>query len=79
MTCTLPRYRVGDIVRPADGSNYRGEIIYINREEDVIRHRCLETGEVHEKSVFGFFCRYSTLAEYDARQKELEAEEEMRR
>ena len=67
-------YKVGDIVRPADGSNYRGEIVYVSKEEDVIRHKCLKTGTLYEKSYFGFFCRYSTLEEYDERQKEIDQE-----
>lgn len=40
-------YKVGDIVVPADGSNYRGEIISISEDEDTVRHRCLKTGKVY--------------------------------
>jgi membrane protease subunit (stomatin/prohibitin family) len=58
-------YKVGDIVRPADGSNYRGKIIYVSKEQDVIKHQCLKTGKIYEKSYFGFFCRYCTLEEYN--------------
>ena len=68
-------YQVGDLIRPADGSNYRGEIIFVSKEQDVIRHRCLSTGKVYEKSYFGFFCRYCTLDEYDKRQEEIKQEE----
>ncbi len=60
----LGPYKVGDVIRPADGSNYRGEIVYISKEEDVVRHRCLTTGTVYTKSYFGFVCRYCTLDEY---------------
>ena len=56
--------KVGDVVVPADGSKYRGEITYINKAEDVVRHRCLTTGREYEKSYFGFFCRYMTEAEF---------------
>jgi hypothetical protein len=61
----LGPYKVGDVIRPADGSNYRGEIVYISKEEDVVRHRCLTTGTIYAKSYFGFICRYCTLDEYD--------------
>jgi hypothetical protein len=61
----LGPYKVGDVIRPADGSNYRGEIVYISKEEDVVRHRCLITGTIYTKSYFGFFCRYCTLDEYE--------------
>lgn len=64
-------YKVGDIVRPADGSNYRGEIIYISKKEDVIKHKCLKTGKIYEKSYFGFFCRYCTLEQYEESSKRI--------
>lgn len=57
------KYQVGDVVVPADGSNYRGVITYISAAEDKVRHRCLRTGTEYEKSYFGFFCRYMTEAE----------------
>lgn len=50
--------QVGAIVRPADGSSYRGRIIEASRERDVVRHQDLKTGQIYEKSWFGFFCRY---------------------
>ena len=68
------KYKVGDQIRPADGSNYRGVITFVSKDEDVVRHRDLVTGAEYEKSYFGFACRYSTLEEYDARQREIEAE-----
>jgi hypothetical protein len=68
-------YKIGDLIRPADGSNYRGEIILVSKEQDVIRHRCLSTGKVYEKSYFGFFCRYCTLDEYDKRAEEIKQED----
>lgn len=64
-------YKVGDIVRPADGTNYRGEIIYISKDEDLIKHKCLKTGEIFKKSYFGFFCRYCTLEEYEESSKRI--------
>lgn len=57
-------FSVGDIVVPADGSRYRGEITYVSKEEDVIRHKCLKTGTAYEKSYFGFYCRYVHEDEY---------------
>ena len=57
------RIQVGDVVVPADGSKYRGEITYIDKAKDVVRHRCLATGREYEKSYFGFFCRYMTEQE----------------
>lgn len=56
-------FSVGDVVVPADGSNYRGEVIYVSKEEDVVRHRCLRTFVVYEKSYFGFYCRYMLESE----------------
>lgn len=67
-------YKVGDLIRSSDGSKYRGKILYISKEEDTVRHQCLTTGNIYEKSYFGFFCRYSTLEEYDIREAELEQE-----
>ena len=70
MDTTLKR---GDIVRPADGSNDRYIIFAISN--GFISYRCLRTNKEYTKDRFGFFCRFSTLAEYDRRQAELEAEE----
>ena len=70
------QYKVGMIVRPADGSNYRGEIVYVSKDEDVVRHRCLKTGKIYQKSYFGFFCRYCTLEEYDEAEKRIKEENE---
>jgi hypothetical protein len=70
----IKAYQVGDIIRPSDGSKYRGKIIYLSKEEDIVRHQCLTTGMVYEKSYFGFFCRYCTLDEYDVREKEIAQE-----
>lgn len=67
-------YKVGDLIRPSDGSNYRGKIIYVSKEEDTIKHQCLTTGNIYQKSYFGFFCRYCTLEEYDEREIELQQE-----
>jgi hypothetical protein len=60
----LGKYKVGDLIRPADGSKYRGEIVYISKEKDQVLHRDLQTGTIYEKSYFGFICRYCTLDEY---------------
>jgi hypothetical protein len=57
------QYKVGDIIVSASGSSYVGEIIYISKEEDVVRHRCRKTGTEYEKSYFGFQCRYMTVEE----------------
>lgn len=64
MDNSIKPYAVGDLIRPADGSEYRGEIIHVDGQ--TIRHRCLKTGAIYEKDRFGFFCRYSTLEEYEA-------------
>ena len=61
----MNKYKVGDLIRPADGTNYRGKILYLSKEEDIVRHQCLTTGKIYEKSYFGFFSRYCTLEEYD--------------
>lgn len=66
----MTSYKVGDLIRPADGTSYRGEIIFVSKEKDIIRHRCLKTGKVYEKSYFGFFCRYCTLDEFDQREED---------
>jgi hypothetical protein len=57
------KYKVGDIIVSASSSSYVGEIIYISKEEDVVRHRCRKTGTEYEKSYFGFQCRYMTVEE----------------
>jgi len=51
----------GQIVIPADGSNYRGQVIYVSKEKDTVRHRCCHTGKVYEKSYFGFQVRYNPI------------------
>jgi len=57
-------YKIGELIRPADGSNYRGEIVYISKKEDRVLHRCLTTGEIKEKSYMGFISRYCSVEEY---------------
>lgn len=49
-------FTVGDVVVPADGSQYRGEVIAV--DEEFVRHRCLATGRVYEKTRLGFYSRY---------------------
>ena len=68
------KYKVGDIVVSASGSSYVGEIIYISKEEDVVRHRCRKTGTEYEKSYFGFQCRYMSVEERLEKDKEFCAE-----
>lgn len=55
--------KVGQEIAPADGSNYRGVIIHVDKDGDTVRHRCLNTGQEYEKSYFGFFCRYKPADE----------------
>jgi len=57
------KYKVGDLVVPADGSSYVGEITYISQEEDTVRHKCLKTGTEYEKSYYGFPVRYMSIVE----------------
>jgi len=57
------KYKVGDLVVPADGSSYVGEITYISQEEDTVRHKCLRTGTEYEKSYYGFPVRYMSIVE----------------
>lgn len=64
------QYKVGDIIVSASGSSYVGEIIYISKEEDVVRHRCRKTGTEYEKSYFGFQCRYMSVEERLKKDKE---------
>ena len=64
------QYKVGDIIVSASGSSYVGEIIYISKEEDVVRHRCRKTGTEYEKSYFGFQCRYMSVEERLEKDKE---------
>lgn len=66
----MVKYKIGDIIVSADGSSYVGEIIYISKEEDVVRHRCRKTGTEYEKSYFGFQCRYMTVEERLEKDKE---------
>jgi hypothetical protein len=65
-------WKLGDVVRPADGSNAR--YIIIDTAGGIIRYRCMATGAEYTKDHFSFFCRYSTLEEYDRRMAELESE-----
>lgn len=65
-------WKLGDIVRPADGSNDRYIIVELG--DGFIRYRCLRTNKEYTKDRFGFFCRFSTLAEYDRRAAEIAAE-----
>lgn len=64
-------YKVGDIIVPCSASSYIGEIIYVSKEEDTVRHRCIRTKKEYEKSYFGFFCRYMTIEEVVTRNSEL--------
>jgi hypothetical protein len=57
------KYKVGDIIVSASSDAYVGEIIYISKEEDIVRHRCRKTGTEYEKSYFGFQCRYMSVEE----------------
>lgn len=57
------KYKVGDIIVSASSDSYVGEIIYISKEEDTVRHRCRKTGTEYEKSYFGFQCRYMSVEE----------------
>lgn len=50
--------KVGQIIVPADGSNYTGIIISVSKDDDTVKHKCLKTGQVYEKSYLGFRCRY---------------------
>lgn len=49
---------VGDIIKPTDGSDYRGRILTISRDTDTVEHQCLKTGRVWTKSYWGFGIRY---------------------
>ncbi len=57
------KYKVGELIVPADGSNYVGEITYISEEEDTVRHKCLRTGTEYKKSYYGFAARYMSIPE----------------
>lgn len=59
----MTRFAVGDIIVSASSDSYLGEIVYISKEEDTVRHRCRKTGKEYEKSYFGFQCRYMTVGE----------------
>lgn len=50
--------KVGQLVKPADGSDYLGKITYVDFITDTIEHTCQKTGKVYAKSVFGMFSRY---------------------
>jgi len=64
------KYKVGDIIVSASNSSYVGEITYISKEEDVVKHRCRKTGTEYEKSYFGFQCRYMSVEERLKKAKE---------
>ena len=64
------KYKVGDIIVSASSDSYVGEIIYISKEEDTVRHRCRKTGTEYEKSYFGFQCRYMSVEERLEKDKE---------
>ena len=64
------QYKVGDIIVSASNSSYVGEITYISKEEDVVKHRCRKTGTEYEKSYFGFQCRYMSVEERLEKDKE---------
>jgi DNA repair exonuclease SbcCD ATPase subunit len=68
------KYKVGDLVVPADGSSYVGEITYISQEEDTVRHKCLKTGTEYEKSYYGFPVRYMSIVEMLEWSRELSKE-----
>lgn len=51
-------FHVGDLIVPADGTDYIGKIIYISEKEDTVQHQCTKTGKVWTKSYSGFGIRY---------------------
>lgn len=55
--------KVGQVITTAAPTNYLGVITRISKDEDVVQHRCLRTGQQYEKSYFGFFCRYTPAEE----------------
>ena len=59
----MAKYKVGDIIVPADGSSYIGQITYMSEEDDTVRHKCLTTGKEYEKSYYGFPVRYCSVKE----------------
>jgi len=66
----MTQFKVGDIIVSASSDSYLGEIVYISKEEDTVRHRCRKTGTEYEKSYFGFQCRYMTVKERLAKDAE---------
>lgn len=64
-------YRVGDLIRPVDGSGYRGRIIYISKEDDIVKHQCLMTDRVYEKGYIGFCNKYCAIEDYSSRYGEV--------
>ncbi len=56
------KFNVGDIVVPTDGTKYKGKIIYISKDKDVVEHQCLSTGKIWKKSYTGFGIRYQKYA-----------------
>ena len=63
--------KVGQLVEPADGSNYIGRIISVSVEDDTVIHEDVITGKQWEKSYFGFFCRYMPYDESAYRYKHI--------
>jgi len=58
--------QVGALIKPADGSSYRGIITRITHLQDGemvdVYHQNVDgTGLEYHKCVFGFFCRYSPV------------------
>lgn len=49
---------VGDNIIAADGSDYRGKITYISKDENVVKHVDIRTGKESKKSYYGFPVRY---------------------
>lgn len=63
--------KVGDIIVPTDGTDYVGEIIFISKAQDTVKHKCIKpstyiikgfkhytTGTIFSKSYTGFGIRY---------------------
>ena len=55
------KIRPGDLIKPADGSDYIGIVIYVSKDKDMIVHRCLNSWQEYTKPYFGFFCRYNLV------------------
>jgi len=56
------QFNVGDIITLADGTAYIAKIIYISRDEDIVKHQCLNTEKIWKKSYTGFGLRYKKYA-----------------